>query len=259
MSAHLTRRSVTRGICLAAALPMLAGFAACGNGSTPGVTTTPTPSLVSLVVSQDSVVVPRNGTVRLVARTRLSDGSGEDITGTATWSSSDTQVVTVQAGTITSVGIGSAMITVSYGGMSRVVPVVARRNMGLGGVVTLNGIYLCRCFDCDISTSPLLDGAFLRMEQAWDWSTGIRTLKFGSTSSRLGEVDPGTHTLAVRILNSFECQDLSASSAAESYVEIRDLDTGELLDRQSLAGQTLTVPTGASGSLTWSLVVGVFK
>lgn len=46
------------------------------------------------------------------------DGTDEDVTNTASWSSSDTDVATVSDGLVTSVGEGSCVITAEHSGLS---------------------------------------------------------------------------------------------------------------------------------------------
>jgi Bacterial Ig-like domain (group 2) len=84
--------------------------AACG--STPSA-----PSTVSTVtVSGGAPAVGASSQFTAIAT--LSNGATEDISTTATWSSSDTTVATVSpSGLVTSVGTGSAVISAAFSGV----------------------------------------------------------------------------------------------------------------------------------------------
>src|SRR4051812_32925236 len=85
---------------------ILLGVAACND-------TRPTPvTLASLIVSCDASRLTSFGQqAHCTARAALSNGQTEDRTAAAQWSSSDSSRVTVNAGLVTAVAIGSAEVT----------------------------------------------------------------------------------------------------------------------------------------------------
>lgn len=72
-----------------------------------GITITPAEKSLVVGASQD-----------LVATGVFSDGSSSDVTGAATWVSSQINVATVYGGFVSSVGVGAASVTATYQGLS---------------------------------------------------------------------------------------------------------------------------------------------
>ena len=65
-----------------------------------------------------------SGTTQLAVVATKADGSTATVTGTATYATSDAAVATVSSGgLVTRVAAGSAVVTVSYSGFSKAVPV----------------------------------------------------------------------------------------------------------------------------------------
>jgi len=87
--------------------------AACGKKST----STPTPTVTGVVVTGNGALTSRNQTSQLTATANLSDSTSQNVSSTATWSSSNPAVVSVSStGLVTAVSFGSATITANYQG-----------------------------------------------------------------------------------------------------------------------------------------------
>lgn len=78
----------------------------------------PPPTLVSIDVSPSTASITAGDTQAFTATGNYSDSSTADLTATATWSSDDTGVATVSAGTATGVAAGSCTITATSGAVS---------------------------------------------------------------------------------------------------------------------------------------------
>jgi uncharacterized protein YjdB len=77
------------------------------------------PTLTSITVSPTTPSVVAGNTLQLTATGSYDDGSTKNITGTATWTTSDNAVATVNtAGLLTAVAVGTATITASSGAIS---------------------------------------------------------------------------------------------------------------------------------------------
>lgn len=87
-----------------------------GGGSTPGTT-------VLSVNIGGTASASVGASAQLTISARLSDGSTRDVTSQASYSSSNTAVATVAAGSWTAVAAGSATITARYGGVSGTIAV----------------------------------------------------------------------------------------------------------------------------------------
>ncbi|MDG7041820.1 MAG: Ig-like domain-containing protein, partial [Nitrososphaerota archaeon] len=77
----------------------------------------PPPTLTSLVVTPGNASVLVGGTAQFTAKGYYSSGTSIDLTGLATWNSSNTGVAKVAAGQASGVAIGSAEISATFGGL----------------------------------------------------------------------------------------------------------------------------------------------
>lgn len=238
---------------LVALLAILAG--ACGTDS---ATPAPTPAIVSIALSLSSLTLPRYASVQTTVRVAKSDGTSEDVTNAATWTSSAPDVVTVRAGVVTASGLGRARVTAQYNGWSASFDVVTRRNTRVVGAVTVaaiapGGIH---------AVEARLDGrlvngqSFSGLEKSWTMLVGTQSWAAYDTS-----VAPGSHTLSARI-TVFTQSGLQPGCASQSgsYLEVRDADTSEVLTRIALPVQE---QTGQSSNgvveLTWNLTIEEYQ
>jgi hypothetical protein len=72
-------------------------------------------------------------------------------------------------------------------------------------------------------------------------------------------VEPGSVRLSVHLTPTTNFE-VTWVSRPESYVEVRDRDTDEVLERIALSVQTVVKPavSGATGEFVWPLTIGVF-
>jgi len=216
------------------------------------------PSSVTLVVSAETVTVPRNAASAITVQVQRSNGTSEDVTAVATWTSSAPAVVTVQAGMVRAVGVGTATVTVSYSGLSRTIAVVARRNTRLTGAISIE----------DTNGWPSIPAvqAYLEAREVYGlfFSGGEKryTIPLGDPQSSGNDtsVEPGQVHLVLRTTaDPFTLSTITWASRPESYVEIRDRDTDDVLARLPLAAQTATRPAlGVPGEMVWPLTIDVF-
>jgi len=85
--------------------------------------TVSSPALVSVAITTASATIPPGTTERLAATGTFTDGSSQDITSTAHWSSSVPSVATVSNisgsnGVVTSEGVGSTVVSATLGSLS---------------------------------------------------------------------------------------------------------------------------------------------
>ncbi len=87
------------------------------------VTVTPPPELVSLTVnvSSPSVIKGKSRALKLTAS--YDDGTTEDVTSKAVWTSEDVSIVKVSKGKITGVNVGKTTVSAAVGSVSRTVTV----------------------------------------------------------------------------------------------------------------------------------------
>ena len=75
-------------------------------------------TLTSITLSPGSGQVAVGGTLQFTATGNYSDGSTQNLTSTATWTTSNSNAATVSAGLVDGIGVGAAQITASYIGVS---------------------------------------------------------------------------------------------------------------------------------------------
>jgi RHS repeat-associated protein len=75
-------------------------------------------TLTTVAVTPSSSSLAIGSTATLTARATYSDGTNQDVTAAATWTSSAANVASVNAGTVTAVASGSATITATSGSVS---------------------------------------------------------------------------------------------------------------------------------------------
>jgi trimeric autotransporter adhesin len=103
-----------------------------------GVQNTPkgsgTPTLTKISVSPNAASVLVSATASLKAIATYSDGSTQDLTSSAQWGSSDSNVATVSpSGVVTGVAAGTAMIAAQTGGLSGSAALTVTGSSGGGG------------------------------------------------------------------------------------------------------------------------------
>jgi trimeric autotransporter adhesin len=84
--------------------------------------TVPNSTLISIAVNPTQPSLPRGAQLTLSAIGTFSDGSAQDVSASAQWSSTDSTVVGLSAGssdeTATGVGVGGATVTATLGGLN---------------------------------------------------------------------------------------------------------------------------------------------
>lgn len=213
---------------------------------------TPTRSVVSIALSTGTVSVGRNESTQVSATATWSDGTTADVTASAAWTSSNSQVATVAAGLVTAVGLGDAQVAATYGGKITTADVVVHRNTRIQGKVTIADSLGQRHMN-DIAA--YLDGV---MVGAYGTSASYASLTVSFPySGANSNVEPGTHELAVGVRFSVEFPGVASISGLDSYYQIVDTDTNEVLATFLLPQQTRLLPAGTY--MTWPLEIGTYQ
>ncbi len=123
-----------------------------GLSSTSTITLTIVPvALASIAIGPAAPTVRQGQTATLTATGTYNDGSTQDMTSTVTWTSSDTAVATVAAGSVLGVASGTTTVTAASGGVSASVNVgVIRGFVYFAGSA---GVYFCGV-QADLSLGP---------------------------------------------------------------------------------------------------------
>lgn len=75
-------------------------------------------TVISLAVSPNTVSIVSGSNQQLTATATLSNNGTQNVTGSATWNSSNTAVATVTGGLVTGVSTGTCTVTATYGGQT---------------------------------------------------------------------------------------------------------------------------------------------
>lgn len=121
--------------------------AACSKSSS-----TPTPTVTGVVVSGNGAFTAKNETSQLTATANLSDNTSQNVTNSATWSSSNQLIASVSStGLVTAVSFGQATITAAYQGTQGALAVIV--NLKAVPSVTANFQRLCGPFRARIEVT----------------------------------------------------------------------------------------------------------
>lgn len=212
--------------------------------------------LTSLALSAESLIVPRNGNAQVSAE--FTDATGKrDVTSEATWVSSNPSAVSVVAGRVSAVGIGTVEVVASYRGASKSVRVVARRNLALAGNVlvidqrtaSLNGVHL--------SVAQRGLAGWVGSDHHGDKTVRLvfdrtRTLNWAVNAA----IDPGPRELLLEVWTWLPSNVADVVVDSSSTVTIIDRDTFEELSTLSLVAPPTTI-TG-HGFVTIPIMIDIF-
>jgi hypothetical protein len=198
---------------------------------------------VPLSLSRTSLTLGRNATEAVTA-TLGQASPASDVTAGAGWSSSNPAVVTVEGGMVRAIGLGTATVTASYRSRSASMEVIVRRNTAIGGIVAVRTVDGSQPFG---TLSVLAGGSVLGALGGSDHGGVARKeTRFGWLLSHdvraRSHVSPGQLSLSLLVdFDWLRSSPHTVVTEAVSYLEIFDADTGEALDRVSLAGREATV------------------
>lgn len=155
-------------VCVAMALP------SCGGGDT----TTPTPTVSSVAVSGTAVNTVPGQTLQLTAIATLSNGSTQNVTNSATWTTSSTTIANVSTtGLVTGGAVGDATIGARHQNVLGTLLVGIKSLIARFTVSNATGPDVCRIvagsggnLDCTFNGSTSLGNP-----TTWAWSFVVAT------------------------------------------------------------------------------------
>lgn len=228
-------------------IPFLLALLVAATGCTSSPTSPPAPTPV-LSVSQATVELSRTETRQLTATSTV-NGTGTDVTSTASWRSSNAQVATVVAGLITAIGPGTTTVTVEHAGQIQAVALTVRRRAYLMAEVRVDTVGGQATIE---SVGFRLDG----LGVGGKGTSGFADWLTANTTNKAAVVDPGSHVLTVSIN--------VALSMRPTYnvtwlgpVRVLDLDTSEELGTIVLPSRTVET-TSDPQLIDWEIAVSAF-
>lgn len=177
----------------------------------------------------------------------------QDVTSAATWTSSNPAIVTVGAGTVKAVGIGSASIRVEYQGQSVTLPVTARRRTFVEGTIGVTNATGRQSIVVIVVQLDGKDVGYSATSHAHASMTVDVTSFFPATT-----VTPGSHELALSVPEEILVDGPNTYiSDSTSHINVIDLDTEEQLKVITLpVQQQVLSPTD---KMTWTVQIDVFS
>jgi Flp pilus assembly secretin CpaC len=170
-----------------------------GSVASPAATLTGTSAILqSIAVTPTTASIARNGTVQLFATGTFSDGTKQNVTSSATWTSSKTGVASVGAGLVRGLAAGSTQITAALGSAtSPVVPVTVTSATLKSIAVTPSSLAIAAGTALQFAaTGTYSDGSVQNVTSAvaWDSSkTSVATI--GASSGLATGVAAGTTSI----------------------------------------------------------------
>lgn len=202
----------------------------CGFSGTPNASGAGSPSLQSIAVTPSSATIKVGATQAFKATGTYSDGSTQDLTSSASWTSSNTAQVTIQttgqpnAGTATGVAQGSPTITASESGVSG----TATLSVTGSGTKTLSSIAITPA-SAGIAingtvqftaTGQYSDGSTQTITTSVTWSSSNTDLATINSSGLATGVSGGSVTISATQSNVTGTASLSVTSSNATITSI---------------------------------------
>jgi Big-like domain-containing protein len=149
------------------------------------------PTLQSVSITAGNLTIAKGLTTQFTATGTFSDGSTQDVTGSVTWTSLNTGVVTITAGGLAKgVAVGSATIEAASGTVNKSVTLqVTAPTLVSISVMAANGSIAKGMTDQFTATGTLTDGTTQNLTPSATWSslnTGIATIGAGGLATGVG-------------------------------------------------------------------------
>ena len=221
----------------------LIALTACGGGTngTNSTTTTNTPNLVSLQVTPANPSVVVGKTQQFKAMGTFSDSSTQDLSSTATWSSSSTTMAQVNnAGLATAMAAGTTTINAASGSVNGSTSLVVTSTAASAQITSLSET-TANPFDLlTITGSGFDSAAMVNFSAAGGFSVNVQPSVIGQTSL----------TVSVPVL-------LSGATVASGTANVAVLESSALSNSIQLQiGALPPAPPAVSGTITLGFLQG---
>jgi hypothetical protein len=201
------------------------------NGSVTGtasVNVVP-PSLVSIMVTPANPWIAVAGTQALTATGKFSDGSVQDITATATWTSSNTAVATMSANTATGVTAGTSTITATSGSITGTTTLTVTATPLMSIAVAPANSNLPAGFDVQFTaTGTFQDGSTRNLNASVSWAsmnTAAATISNAMPRGVAVGVNVGTTTISATLNGITGSSGLTVTNATLSSIAVAPSST----------------------------------
>ena len=225
------------------------------------------PDVMSISVSPNPVSIRRGDTSQLTATALLSDGTYENVTSKASYSSANTSIATVNsAGLVTGKAVGATTVTAVYQGKSYTVAVFVGAPDVMSISVSPNPVNIRRGDTSQLTTTASLsDGTNQNVTSTVSYSSANTSIATVSSGGLVTGKAVGTTTVTAtysgkskQVTVNVRAPDVTSISVSPNPVNIRRGDTRQLAVTALLSDGTSETVTGeasySSGSTTVATV-----
>jgi uncharacterized protein YjdB len=200
------------------------------SGTTNLIVTSAT--LVSIVVGPTNPNIPIGLTEQLTATGIYSDGTGHDLTNTATWNSSNTSVATCGVtGRVTSVATGTSVISATSGGISGSTTVTATSaTLASIAVSPLQPSIAIGFTEQFTATGTYTDGTVHDLTNVATWTTSDSNVATCSSTGMATAESTGTTTITATMATISGSTTLTVTPETLSYIIVTPINATAYLD-----------------------------
>jgi uncharacterized protein YjdB len=213
------------------------------------------PDVMSISVSPNPVNIRRGDTSQLTTTASLSDGTNQNVTSTASYSSANTSIATVSSGgLVTGKAVGTTTVTATYSGKSKQVTVNVRAPDVTSISVSPNPVNIRRGDTRQLAVTALLsDGTSETVTGEASYSSGSTTVATVSTGGLVTGKAIGTTIVTAtysgkskQVTVNVKYPDVMSINVSPSQVNIRRGDSGLLTVTAHLSDGTSEYVTSAA-------------
>ena len=211
-----------RNVSLTAVLGVLVLLLGCGGGMQ---TSTSPPALVSVQVTAPSATITAGQSQQMTATGTYSSGSPKDLTGSATWSSSNANVASVAAGgMLTAKAAGTCTITAKMGAVAGSFSLTANPSLVSISIAPSNPSIAPGTTQQFIATGNYSDGSAQNLTGSANWtSSNTSVANVSSTTPTKGlaqAIAPGGSTITATSGSISGTASLTVTAASPSSITV---------------------------------------
>jgi trimeric autotransporter adhesin len=171
------------------------------NGTKTTITVTISASLNTITISASSSTLTAGQTLQLSATGAYNDGSTVNLTGQATWISSDPTIATVSAGgLVTAIAPGTVQISATLNGVSGASSIQVQPSLTSIGVLPANPAIELHTTQQLMASGNYSDGSQQDLTNSVVWSSSLTTIATIDQKGLASAVSSGTSTMTA-VLN----------------------------------------------------------
>jgi uncharacterized protein YjdB len=238
--------------------------AGCGAGhiagSPPSTQTNPPKSLVSLAVAPANANVSVNATEQFTATGTYSDGSTANLTSSASWSTSNAAVATVNgAGLATALAAGAATITATAGGLTAqaaIAVAAAARTVSSIAVTPATATVIAGATQQFAATATYSDGSTADVTSTATWQSSETAVATVNGAGLAKGVEAGAANITATLNGTSGSAALTVQTAAVTGITVTpanaSFDTGSTQQFTATAQYNNGSTANVTSSATWS-------